>query len=452
MILLKNTNIDTVFNSSSNKTKSDNKNIIAPSSAVKIKDFGAHSIDEKRYSTFDSSTAINNAIRYAIKNSIKSVDFGSGRYYAKNIQLLGNNMTYFSTHGAELIAPPSITTWSGVLTANKQSNFTIKGLTINGNKSVVPGNSHSGIFLISLTACNNITVQNCYLHNNRSVGLMLQNNCNNVTIKKNKIYDTDCGVLSQHVASNNILIDGNTIYGSSENQISEPISIYNTNSAIAHDIKITNNIIHDKKSASGIFVMNATKVLISKNTVYNCSSGINIGIESYIASNNITKSTNLDISSNNIYNCGFGIYGEISNSKVYNNTIRTINHIGIWLLSRSSTSTIDSDTVSNNSITNVNGIGDLEPAVRLENSTNSTIDSNIVSDTRTTTLNSFILQIRGTNSNNNIIQNNTNLGSITKNGHKITILQAKNTTVKKPSPKNFLIKGITSSIAPLPIL
>lgn len=72
-----------------NKNKSQSNNI-----AIDIRQFGAHSITESGYSTFDSSTAINTAIQYAKNNECDAVNFGSGRFYAVNITLL-SNMTYF---------------------------------------------------------------------------------------------------------------------------------------------------------------------------------------------------------------------------------------------------------------------------------------------------------------------------------------------------------------------
>jgi len=396
---------------------------------VKIADFGAHSITEKGYETFDSSQAINKAIKYAVANKILSVDFGSGKYYAKDISL-ESNITYFSTQGAELIASPDIQLWHSVLTAINKTNVTIKGLTVNGNKNVVYGNSQEGSYLISFFTCNNINVENCYLYNNWYLAISLQNNCNYATIKNNKIYDTDCGISSQHSACNNLLIDGNTIYGSPENQMSEPISIYNSNvNGLAHDITITNNIVHDKSKGSGILVMNATKVLIKGNTAYNCYHGINVGIDAFMIGDNATVSNNITITENNIYNCTFGIRGELNNSLISKNKISDLAGIGISLFTPNGKPLINNDTIIDYTITNINSLGAREPAIRLSNTSSCVIDKNNVSDTRTKILHLVAIEILGENSTSNIIQNNTNLGATTS-GYQIYIENAKNTTLE----------------------
>jgi len=401
---------------------------VTNSSTINIKDFGAHSIDEAGYSKFDSSSAINSAINFAKKNGALSVDFGSGRYYAKDIDLF-SNLTYFSTQKAELIASPDTQLWHSVLTADNQSNITIQGLTINGNKDVVLGNDQEGSELIALNTSNNINISNCYLYNNWYIAVLLQNNCNYVTVNNNKIYDTDCGIASSQGASSNLLIDGNTIYGN-KNQMSEPIAIYNTNSKLAHDITITNNIIHDKLNASGILVMNATKVLIKGNTVYNLYQGITVGIDYSMTGSQVTVASDITITENNISKCTGGIISEVNNSTISKNVISNLKGVGIWLAKRNVQSPITNNTIVDNKITNINSVGGQEPAIRLENTSSCIVDKNIVSDTRAKILHYFIIQITGDNSSNNVIQNNTNLGAIVKNSFQIYLQSAKTTTVK----------------------
>jgi hypothetical protein len=407
-----------------------NSTTLAPTEAANIKDFGAHSITETGYETFDSSVAINKAIQYAKTNNISSVDFGSGKYYAKDISL-ESNITYFSTSDAELIASPDTKLWHSVLSATNKENITIKGLTINGNKDVVPGNTSQGSPLISLSTSNEVSINNCYLYNNQYLGILIQNNCNYLNIKNNKIYDTDCGIMSAHAASSNLLIDGNTIYGSKENQFSEPIAIFNANTnGLAHDITITNNTVHDKLNASGIFVVNSTKVLIKGNTVYNTCTGINIGVDGGMSGDKVSASSDITITENNIYNCSGGITGELKNSLVSKNTLNNLNGTGIWLLTKNVLSPISNDTITDNTITNINSLGDQEPAIRLENTSDCIIDKNNVSDTRSTPVHWFVIQIAGGKSTNNIVQNNTNLGATAKGGYQIYIQNANNTTVQ----------------------
>ena len=415
--------------------------------AISIKSFGAHSIDETGYSTFDSSVAINNAIQFAIKCGSKWVDFGSGRFYAKNIKLLGN-MTYFSTQGAELIAAPDITTCSSVLSANKQANIKIEGLTINGNKSVVYGCPQSGIFMISFNQCNNITVQNCYLHNSKYLGILMQNGCYYVNVNNNTIYDTDCGIIATHGAGYNITIDKNTVYGSKENQTSEPIAIYNSNSTLAHDITITNNTVHDKLNASGIFVMNTTKATINNNVVYNCSNGIMVGVDGTIKDSAITVSSWLTISENNVRGCVIGIGGELNNSTISSNTIQEINNVGIWLLSKNSTVPINNDKIYKNTLTNVNKIGAQEPAIRLQKASNCTIDSNNIYDLRNPILDYWGIHVCGSSSNGNVIKNETKSALGPVKGYNIWVQGANNTQIIMPTTDKptYLDQGTGTTI------
>jgi parallel beta-helix repeat protein len=415
------------------------------SRTINIQDFGAHSIDEKGYANFDSSQAINKAIQFAKTNGSTSIDFGSGRFYARDIAL-ESNITYYSTKGAELIASADIQVWHSVLSASNKSNITIKGLTVNGNKQVVFGNGLTGSYNVSFTTCNNVTVENCYIYNSKNSGILLQNNCNYVTIKNNTIYDTDCGILTSHDASNNIIINGNTIYGSKENQYSEPISIYNSNTkGLAHDITITNNIVHDKLNGSGILVMNATKVLIKGNTAYNCFTGINIGIDATMVNDKVTASTDITITENNIYNCTTGITSELSKSVISKNKISDLKGIGIWLVTRNVKSPINNNVIINNTITNINSLGGQEPAIRLGNTADCLIDNNIVLDTRSKVLHWFIIQVTGPNCTNNTVQNNTSLGSTTKDGYQIFVQNAKNTTMQN-NKANILNLGTGSKL------
>lgn len=398
--------------------------------SVKISDFGAHSIDEAGYSNFDSSVAINKAIQAAKNSGYTGVDFGSGRYYAKGISL-ESNITYFSTQGAEIIAAKDIKVWASVIAANNKSNITIQGLTVNGNKQFVFGDGMSGSFMISFTTCTNVTVQNCYLYNSKYVAILMQNKCDYITIKNNKIYDTDCGVISSNQPSNNLVIDSNTIYGSKENQNSEPIAIYNSNdNGLAHDITITNNIVHDKANASGILVMNATKVLIKGNTSYNVYSGITIGLDAFMKGSKVTASNDITITNNNIYNSSIGINGELNNSLITKNSISNIKGVGIQLATPAGRTLSSNDTVINNTITNINAAGAQEAAIKLLNTSNCTIDKNIVSDTRPTVLHYFAIQVAGADSSKNIIQNNNTLGATKKGGYQIYLQNGKNTTIK----------------------
>ncbi len=419
-------------------------NLPSTINSVNIKDFGAHSIDESGYSTFDSSTAIDSAIQAARSKGITSVDFGAGRYYAKDVSL-ESNMTYFSTQGAELIASPDIRVWGSVLSADNKENITLNGLTINGNKDFVAGTDMWGSYLVSFYDTDNVTVTNCYLYNSWSLAIVLENNCNYVTIKNNEIYDTDCGIISTKIASNNILIDNNIIHGN-KNQMSEPIAIYNKNvNGLAHDITITNNVVYGKSYASGILVVNATKVLIKGNTAYNLSGGITVGLDKNMLESDMTISNNITVTENTIYNCYTGIIAEASDSSIYNNNVHDITTVGIALTAVHKNTFSTNSKIYNNNITNVNSIlGEQEPAIRLENTSNCTVSSNTVSDTRTVVSHYFVIQVKGQNANNNIVENNIELGKTLKSGYSIYIQNAKNTIVR--SNKGTILDQGTANV------
>ncbi|MBU3191231.1 right-handed parallel beta-helix repeat-containing protein [Clostridium bowmanii] len=434
-------------NSTSRITKSNNStapvtSTISYNNSINIKDFGAHSIDEVGYSKFDSSVAINKAIQAAKTSGSTSVDFGSGRYYAKDITL-ESNMTYFSsTNSAELISSPDIKVWESILTAENKTQIVLKNLKLNGNWDVVAGDDMSGSPLVAFTKSDHITITDCYLYHNKYLAILLQFNCDYITIKNNTIYDTDCGILTAHDASNNLTIDNNLIYGD-KYQYSEPIAIFNTNAkGLAHDITITNNTLHDKKYASGILVMNATKTLIKGNTIYNTDQGICIGMSRDLEDITNAVSNKVTITDNKINNCiSGGIIAELSNSLISKNIISDIIGSGITLTSRGDGLSSSNCIIINNTLTNINSkLGQQEPALRLQNSLNCTIDKNTVSDNRTKAMHYFVIQVQGSACNNNIIQNNTNLGTTNKDGYQIYVQDA-NSTIVRNNKATFLDQG-----------
>ena len=397
---------------------------------VYIRNFGAHSIDEAGYSKFDSTNAINSAIEYAKRNGATSIDFGKGRYYAKDI-CLANNITYFSNQGAELIASANIKVWHSVITAINKSNITIKGLKINGNWDVVPGDPSKGSMLIWLSNCNNVVIENCYLYHNKYAGISIQNNCNYITVKNNKIIDTDCGISTAHVASNNLTIDNNIVYGE-KIKVSEPIAIFNSNqNGLAHDIKITNNTVYGKRYATGILISNAEKVLVKGNTVYDCDQGIGVGISKDRIDPVIKVSKNITITENNIYNCIHGgITAEVADSTIYKNNVHDIIEGGITLTSIHDNTFSTNSKIFDNVITNINSkLGYYEPAIRLQKSVSCTVQNNIIQDTRSTVNTYWGIQVKGKECNNNTIINNTNTCPLVKGGRSVYIQNALDTNI-----------------------
>ncbi|HEY5588332.1 MAG TPA: right-handed parallel beta-helix repeat-containing protein [Candidatus Paceibacterota bacterium] len=419
---------------------------ISYSSSIKIKDFGAHSIDEQGYSKFDSSSAINKAIQFAKQSGRNSIDFGNGRYYANNI-LLESNITYFSIDDAEIISSSNIKVWESIFAAEHKSNIIIKGLKFNGNWDVVAGNDQEGSMLVSLSTSKDVSIENCYFYQNKFSAISIQSNCNNITIKNNEIKDTDCGIITVHEASNYITIDNNIIYGN-KMKVSEPIAIYNSNkNGLAHDITITNNTVYGKVYATGILVTNAVKVLIKNNNIYNCDLGIGIGVSSPTDSS-VTICKNITITKNNIYDCiSGGITAEVADSSIYSNIIHDIVGSGITLTASHANTFSTNTKIYDNTVTNTNSkVGNYEPAIRLQKSLNCVIENNIVRDTRVNPNNFCAIQVQGKDCNYNVVQNNKELGNLLKGGYSIYIQDAKNTTVKN-NKANVLNQGTgTSSI------
>lgn len=401
--------------------------------AVKITDYGAHSITQNGYENFDSSTAINTAIQYAKANNISSVDFGNGKYYAKGI-LLESNITYFSSGGAELIADPSIKYWQPVLSADNKNNIIVNNLTVNGNMGIVAGTDAGGSPLIWLTTCTNITVKNCMLYNNGYCAILLKDNCDTIYIKNNNITNTDVGICTVSNPSNNLYLDNNTIMGGPD-RYSEGISIYSNNSEnLAYNINITNNKISQKTRSSGIQVLNSKKVKIQGNTTYDCLIGIDVGFDAGINGNLVTVSDNVTIDGNTVNNCIQGIVAEMNNSAITNNLLYNIKDLGIQLKSQNTSTPIVNDKVLDNTITNINSNRSsndtfYEPAIRLEKASNCLVDSNTISDTRSPILHYWGIIIAGSLSTDNTVSNNA-IGHVVSEGYQIWINGAQNTTLQ----------------------
>ena len=369
--------------------------------AIDIKEFGAHSITESGYSAYNSSTAINNAIKYAKNNGYSAVNFGSGKFYAVNI-VLESNIVYFSTGYCELITPAGTPINSALLNMNGMQNIKILNLNLNGNWNNVNGSDQAGVCLIACFNSTKVTIQNNVLHDNRYIGVLLAG-CDFVNIENNIIYETDCGIETMGTASNHLIISKNTIYGVN-NQQSEPISIYNDSTQMAKDILISENVIFNKQSASGIYIGYVENVSVLNNIIHDCAAGVTVGSHySGIASRDIVISSNL------IYDCSTGIGGELQNSDINDNTMHDLQFCGIDIskLNGNNNSYL---SIKGNTIRDVNiGNKDCE-CIRLSDISNSSISENNCIDTRTIPLNYTGIRLLSNGKSNNIF-NNGNLNS-----------------------------------------
>lgn len=121
---------------------------------------------------------------------------------------------------------------SAILSADGVNDIKILNLYLNGNMGAI---SEIGILLIRVFSSSNVLIQNNTMYNNAPTEAIKLSNSNYVTINNNIIYETDCGIITQGAASSHLIITQNTIYGINYKK-SEPISIYNTDVAIAEDI------------------------------------------------------------------------------------------------------------------------------------------------------------------------------------------------------------------------
>lgn len=404
--------------------------------AVCITDFGAHSIDEPGYEKFNSTSAINDAIRYAEVNNIPTVDFGGkpGVYYAMNVYL-ASGITYINTNKAELKAVGGTPIWQVVVKGRDVNNVTLDGIIIDGNMLTednpdgVDGAPPAGVALIRFDRSRNITIRNCYLHDNW-YGAIIISATEYADIINNKIENTDCGVITVHAASNYLLIEGNEIFGTS-NQSSEPISIFNDMTAgYAHDIVIRGNKCYDKTRSNGIMVTNAHDVLIEKNEVFNCSAGVSLierKDDKFLPYNIVVRENNLH---NNIHQ---GMLIAAKDSKIIDNKVYDDCRYGIYVSERNGLPS-ENLYIANNTITNFNSLRTEEnqhqaAGILIKSSNNCIIENNTFSDTRNPGKTCWIIQITG-NSSYNIVEANNKVSECPVIKYEVYIQNGTNNIVK----------------------
>jgi parallel beta-helix repeat protein len=343
---------------------------ITSQSAIKISDYGAHSIDEVGYSTFDSSSAINAAIQAAVSSPTrKAVDFGSGRYYAVNITL-ASGINYFSTRGAELITLPSASFGNTCLVKGTNlSNVKIFGLTLNGNKGVVPGNVNDGTTLLLLSGCTQVHVQNCYLYNNEYGAIRIVDGCNNIHVLDNEIYNTDCAIMTQGIACNQLELANNVIHVGS----SDGIVMYCTNGT-SQNVVIEGNMVYGKTGGNGIILQAVKNLTVSNNVLNGNASGINIKTPNGTTTNGVDNAT---IIGNTISNSvtGPGIVAKyLTNSLIESNNISNVYQNGITMQNS------DNNTIQNNNIVNCNLQKLTFYPLVLSSSNNNIVKQNVIRD------------------------------------------------------------------------
>jgi parallel beta-helix repeat protein len=367
-------------------------------SAIKISDYGAHSIDEVGYSTFDSTTAINAAIQAAFDSKTrKAVDFGSGRYYALNINFK-SNITYFSTRGAEIITKPDTAYGVGnLVNVMNVSNAKIIGLTFNGNKGVVPGDGDNGTKLLALGTCTNVWIQNCYLYNNGYNGISIASGSTNIHVTNNEINNTDCGIILQGTSNNHIIISNNVIHDGT----SDAIVLYSDTPST--NIVIIGNNCYNKPVGHGIVMRGIQKATINGNVIDNCASGITARSKDNTQANGIISTT---FCGNTITNTTAGTGIEllyVTNSLIESNLISDINQSGIAIVNS------DNNTIQNNTVVNCNLQKQTFYPLFLSSSNNNIVKQNVIRDNNTPINHTQNIVVNGTSgavSNNNFLIGN----------------------------------------------
>ncbi len=286
----------------------------------------------------NDTNAVQAAINFASSNENKTVFLPGGIYSVRNLVLKKNVSLVGEGENSILKADPSCKTWDGIMYS--ESGTSISNVVFDGNKPVIPGNTHEGVVLVWIENSSNVTISDCVLQNNWYLGICLKNS-KDITIDSNELINIDCGILTASYPSSNITINNNYFDGA---EYSEPISIYGMKEGYHENITITNNIIKNHTKGSGIALRAVRKVTVTNNTIDNCCTGIytysvtysdkKYGVyDAVIKNNTITNSvaegmllSNLnesEVNDNSIENSGsYGILTrEVSRSNIKNNKV-----------------------------------------------------------------------------------------------------------------------------------
>ena len=169
-----------------------------------------------------------------------------------------------------LLADPGIKKWNGILSCKDLESVYIKGITFDGNKPIVPGNTQEGSVNLWITSCSDVTIKECFFQNNWYLGIALQES-NGITIENNRFINLDCCVITTSKPSSNLIIKDNYFDGA---EYSEPISIYGKKAGYHENITIINNQIKNHTKGSGIMIRAAKNVIVKNNEIENCCTGI----------------------------------------------------------------------------------------------------------------------------------------------------------------------------------
>lgn len=333
-------------------------------SVINVKEFGAVG-----NGISDDTAAINNAIETAKSSLIKTVYFPAGEYKVSSTLFYYNKLTFVGD-GVESTTIKAdknfysdlfyIRLYYGIIAPKEkyQNNFTIKDLTINGNRD----NQNIPVFGIFGYWSDRTTVSNVNVIDVNGIGVGFAGSTNSL-VENTNVRDSGATLPGLWCG-----IDNRTDVGGVENVMFDHVSSINSdldgiilncpNSTIQNS-RFDNNGLN--KGDSGA---------LGAGAIYNDENYKNVRI----LNNYIGKSTE------------FGINMVLTDSFISNNTIENQNLAGIYLRPGTGESskgvTITGNFIRNNAISDTMVAAYPKSGIALDKSSNITITGNIITDDR----------------------------------------------------------------------
>lgn len=227
----------------------------------------------------DDTTAIQNAIN-ALSTKGGIVYFPPGTYLISSDLIVSNNNIIVLGSGRASTIKPSANSQANCLKISECNNITVRDIQINGNKSNVDqlgaGTQYTKLNGIYITGCDDVTIENCYIHDYYAGGI-LADSSTNLFIQNNRIKNgIDNGIFlrpsPEDVACTTATIVGNIVSNGSYSGIQCIRSNYIT---IAGNVSYSNG--PSQKQGDGIGLEGCSHCTITGNVCYsNGIQGINI--------------------------------------------------------------------------------------------------------------------------------------------------------------------------------
>lgn len=307
----------------------------------------------------------------------KTLWIPEGVYYAKNLTGISN----LTISGPGTLKSDSTAVVPDTLLAFTDcTNVTIRDITLDGNKGVVPGAPEYGVALLrffSSTQCevSSVTFQNnAYLavSTHSSPGLIFTNNY---------IYDTDSAFTLWTDCENTVISSNRIENGTSDGivvwgYITDNLAEYSTN------ITIVNNTIHNK-TGWGILLRYGSDCTIQGNTISNTRFGIG---STHLSGQPVPTAKSSSYIGNTVSDCYYGIYGYMHNCTVIGNSLNRITIPAIMIVgsrdtpSSPSKNVIIAENVISNSSYIPQGTSTVTKSILLENAQDCVVVNNTVNN------------------------------------------------------------------------